>query len=165
MLAAAALLPACDDAEPLAEDVSFRSAEDQDDGGDPEPSSLGDDIFGGVDIRCPECGSHWTSEGEIVAVYLSEKFGSSILALTGTGTLRYQGTRAHFSKDNVRRTGKGFTIEFPARLVATSEVAEPGCLDAPVAELSFAYEAVPVRAELRYVNNTSGDFDDPPCLE
>lgn len=156
------------DAAPEERGAELRSGEFDDESKDgvPQPNSV-EDIDGGVNIGCPECGSHWTIVGGILAVYLAPDLGDAILPLSDHGTLRFKDKLGHFTKDDVHQGQgdyKGYTIEIRSFSKPVAEAHDiPGGRE--TAELRVHHQSNPVFVHLRYVDDDSSLFADPPAFE
>ena len=166
--AVAAVFPGCDNT-PEEQGAELRSGEfdDGNGGGGPQASSIADSIDGGVNINCPECGSHWTVEGGIPAIYLVSELGDGILSVATSGTLRFSGKLGSFTEDDIRQdeeNDKGYIIE-----IHTFSSYEPGASEKPIdlgtGVVRLQHEATPVFVHLPYVDNKTKLFADPPVFE
>ena len=144
--------PACE--APQDEDAAYlRSLDDAED-------EDFDATKGGVIINCPECGSHWTIEGGIVAVYLDADLGARIMPLADAGTFSRSLWRGQFDSYQDGPLN-GYTIEIDPILSGYIDP-EFDHLALEDAVLRVPYGEVFVDIRLRYVNNDKRGFDIPP---
>lgn len=159
------------DEDLLDEDLLDEDLEGPDASDEPNSEAL-EHFKGAPDLNCPECGSHWTItngangglEDGIVVVYLDKRLGESITSLTNAGSLRYGRALTGFEGYILDERPLGGYI-IPIGPFSTHEFEpadQPAVLRRESATLSIHHEKILMGLRLRYVNNETRIFEDPP---
>lgn len=163
----AAGIPACDSAIHEG-DVALRSAEVDDEGGEPQPDVI-EEIKGGVVSDCRGCGSHWTIvdkvDKKVVVVHLATKLGDGVLDLSDIGYFFYEGTYGFVKTDDAIPHGDGYSLVVHRSFEDASKAPEPDSLSLGSAILRLKLEDALVDIRLQYRDNATHEVADPPAFK
>lgn len=159
----AAGVPACDSAI-QEDDVALRSAEVDDEGGEPQPDAI-EDIYGGIVSDCRGCGSHWTIvDEEVLVVHLSTKLGDGLLDLSDTGYFFYEGMYGFVKTDDAIEHGDGYSLVVHRSFEGASKAPEPDSLAPGSATLRLKLKDARVDIRLQYRDNETHQVAQPPAF-